>query len=88
MRKRRSPYFVDSKGVGFLSFIILTLLTSSGVKASYCGSYAVPFSIEILNDGLPVLGCAQPSCIAEPAEDYDDSSFITDNKGITDGFLR
>lgn len=35
-----------------------------------------------------MLGCAQPSCVAQPAEDVDDSAFQTDGAGQPDGFFR
>ncbi|CAJ0935634.1 unnamed protein product, partial [Mesorhabditis belari] len=56
--------------------------------ASFCGQYGVPFSLEVLPNGLPVLGCAQPSCIAQPEDGVDDSIFETDGTGQVDGFFR
>ncbi|KAK6013492.1 hypothetical protein OSTOST_21191, partial [Ostertagia ostertagi] len=38
--------------------------------------------------GSPVLGCAQPSCVAHSADDFDDSVFHTDSSGQIDGFFR
>lgn len=38
--------------------------------------------------GSPVLGCAQPTCMAEPLEDYEDSVFIANAAGQEDGFFR
>ncbi|KAE9414159.1 hypothetical protein Angca_005270, partial [Angiostrongylus cantonensis] len=56
--------------------------------ASFCGKSGVPFSVEVLPSGAPVLGCAQPSCVAQPADDFDDSVFNTDLSGQIDGFFR
>ncbi|KHN83873.1 Warthog protein 4 [Toxocara canis] len=30
--------------------------------ASFCGESSVPFSVEVLSNGLPILGCARPLC--------------------------
>ncbi|KAK5986177.1 hypothetical protein GCK32_000751 [Trichostrongylus colubriformis] len=57
-------------------------------EASFCGASGVPFSVEILPTGSPVLGCAQPSCVAHPTNDFDDSIFNTDEFGQIDGFFR
>ncbi|KAJ1367396.1 hypothetical protein KIN20_028298 [Parelaphostrongylus tenuis] len=58
------------------------------VSASFCGKSGVPFSVEVLPSGAPLLGCAQPSCVAQPADDFDDSVFNTDLSGQVDGFFR
>ncbi|CAD6187308.1 unnamed protein product [Caenorhabditis auriculariae] len=57
-------------------------------SASFCGTNGVPYSLEILSDGSPVLGCAQPTCMAEAPEDVEDSSFIANAAGQEDGFFR
>uniref|UniRef100_A0A1I7XGU8 ZP domain-containing protein n=1 Tax=Heterorhabditis bacteriophora TaxID=37862 RepID=A0A1I7XGU8_HETBA len=45
-------------------------------------------SVEVLPSGAPVLGCAEPSCVAHPPDDVDDSIFNSDIAGQTDGFFR
>lgn len=51
--------------------------------ASYCGKTAVPYSFEVLPNGAPVLGCAQPSCVAAAQEPLiEDSEFLTDVTGL------
>ncbi|CAJ0609582.1 unnamed protein product [Cylicocyclus nassatus] len=65
--------------------LILFVGSTSG---SFCGKSGVPFSVEVLPSGAPVLGCAQPSCLAQPADDVDDSVFNTDASGQIDGFFR
>ncbi|VDM61140.1 unnamed protein product [Angiostrongylus costaricensis] len=57
-------------------------------SASFCGKSGVPFSVEVSPSGAPVLGCAQPSCVAQPTDDFDDSVFNTDLSGQVDGFFR
>ncbi|KAI6191137.1 Warthog protein 1 [Aphelenchoides bicaudatus] len=53
--------------------------------ASYCGKTAVPYSFEVLPNGAPVLGCAQPSCVAAAEEPLiDDSEFLVDVTGKHD----
>ena len=45
----------------------------------------------MLQNGAPVLGCAQPTCLIS-ADDArtakDDSQFLTDGTGQADGFFR
>nr|pir hypothetical protein H02F09.1 - Caenorhabditis elegans [Caenorhabditis elegans] len=123
------------RAFSFQIALVLALLQPFG--ASYCGSNGVPYSLEILSDGLyfsknlkyelsteeffqkmffkdfplifikaginnfvnswktiffffgsPVLGCAQPTCMAEPQEDEEDSVFIANTAGQEDGFFR
>ncbi|CAI2355672.1 unnamed protein product [Caenorhabditis sp. 36 PRJEB53466] len=69
-------------------FLLFSILQHHAVEASYCGANGVPYSLEILSDGSPVLGCAQPTCMAEPSEDYEDSTFIANSAGQEDGFFR
>ncbi|KAK6013493.1 hypothetical protein OSTOST_21189, partial [Ostertagia ostertagi] len=64
------------------------LLVWAYTDASFCGTSGVPFSVEVLPSGSPVLGCAQPSCVAHSADDFDDSVFHTDASGQIDGFFR
>ncbi|KJH42268.1 hypothetical protein DICVIV_11746 [Dictyocaulus viviparus] len=61
---------------------------STFTTASFCGRSGVPFSVEVLPSGAPVLGCAQPSCIYQSADDFDESVFNTDQTGQADGFFR
>ena len=45
-----------------LSYILLPLLYAfAPAFASFCGKSGVPYSFEVLPNGAPVLGCAQPS---------------------------
>ncbi|CAI4228591.1 unnamed protein product [Auanema sp. JU1783] len=67
---------------------LLCLVIVTTASASYCGENGVPFSLEVLPSGLPVLGCAQPTCIAQLADDVEDSVFNNDNYGQADGFFR
>lgn len=54
----------------------------SPALSSYCGKTAVPYSFEVLPNGAPVLGCAQPSCVAAIEEPLtEDSEFLTDVTG-------
>ncbi|CAG9532912.1 unnamed protein product [Cercopithifilaria johnstoni] len=56
--------------------------------ASFCGSTGVPFSFEVLPSGAPVLGCAQPTCIASLKGKKDNSKFLVNANGQADGFMR
>ncbi|KAM3727435.1 Warthog protein [Dirofilaria immitis] len=56
--------------------------------ASFCGSTGVPFSFEVLPSGAPILGCAQPTCVAHLKEKKDDSNFLINANGQADGFMR
>ncbi|VDK78449.1 unnamed protein product [Litomosoides sigmodontis] len=56
--------------------------------ASFCGRAGVPFSLEVLPSGAPVLGCAQPTCVASLKGKKDDSNFLTNANGQADGFMR
>ncbi|KAK6762011.1 hypothetical protein RB195_022919 [Necator americanus] len=68
------------------SWIFFVVITTA--NSSFCGKSGVPFSVEVLPSGAPVLGCAQPSCVAQPADDTDDSIFNADSSGQIDGFFR
>ncbi|CAB3400806.1 unnamed protein product [Caenorhabditis bovis] len=68
-------------------FLLISLLVRTS-RSSFCGNNGVPYSLEILADGSPVLGCAQPTCMAEPLDDYEDSTFIANAAGQEDGFFR
>ncbi|KAH7725720.1 Warthog protein [Aphelenchoides avenae] len=59
-------------------------------EASYCGQAGIPFSLEILSNGQPVLGCARPSCFGWNAKGQraaDPAQFYRIGKQ-TDGFIR
>ncbi|GMS99184.1 hypothetical protein PENTCL1PPCAC_21359, partial [Pristionchus entomophagus] len=58
--------------------------------ASFCGDSAIPFSLEILPDGQPILGCERPSCFEWAANGQPASitgSFYNIN-GRSDGYMR
>lgn len=38
--------------------------------------------------GAPVLGCAQPTCVASLKSKKDDSNFLVNANGQADGFMR
>ncbi|CAD5235208.1 unnamed protein product [Bursaphelenchus xylophilus] len=72
-----------------LTVAVLLSLTVGLTTASYCGKTGVPYSFEVLPSGAPVLGCAQPSCVAAAEEPLvEDSEFLTDVNGQSDGFFR
>uniref|UniRef100_A0A915MBT4 Uncharacterized protein n=1 Tax=Meloidogyne javanica TaxID=6303 RepID=A0A915MBT4_MELJA len=72
--------------------IIFPFILTKTIIASFCGKSGVPYSLEILANGAPVLGCAQPSCVIsavdENGEFQEDSQFLTDANGQSDGFFR
>uniref|UniRef100_A0A914RTC3 Uncharacterized protein n=1 Tax=Parascaris equorum TaxID=6256 RepID=A0A914RTC3_PAREQ len=79
-----------------LKIFLLAALADHSLQ-SFCGSTGVPFSFEVLPSGkhckscvhrAPVLGCAQPSCVAAPENTEEDSNFLTDTEGQSDGFFR
>ncbi|KAI1707565.1 warthog protein 1 [Ditylenchus destructor] len=78
-------------------FLLFPILIFRSSLASYCGKSGVPYSFEVLPSGAPVLGCAQPSCVIAPpppsnddetAGQIEDSEFLTDVNGQSDGFFR
>lgn len=77
------------KFIYFIAFILCTIIFVT-INASFCGKSGVPFSFEVLPNGAPVLGCAQPSCVVVPNEEsfIEDSEFLTDINGQADGFFR
>uniref|UniRef100_A0A914WJ34 Uncharacterized protein n=1 Tax=Plectus sambesii TaxID=2011161 RepID=A0A914WJ34_9BILA len=76
------------------SFVVLVAGRRSFLQltgASFCGTGAIPFRFEVLPNGLPVLGCATPSCFGGDDSgrlSRQDSQFINGPGGIKDGFLR
>ncbi|GMT02997.1 hypothetical protein PENTCL1PPCAC_25171, partial [Pristionchus entomophagus] len=73
--------------LAIMRLLLRLLLLPALSLASFCGENGVPFSLEVLSNGSPVLGCAQPSCIAL-SEGEDDSIFEADTQGNFDGYFR
>uniref|UniRef100_A0A1I7VJS6 Uncharacterized protein n=1 Tax=Loa loa TaxID=7209 RepID=A0A1I7VJS6_LOALO len=69
-------------------YLLLLSILSHQTLASFCGSTGVPFSIEVLPSGAPILGCAQPTCVANSNDKKDDSNFLVNANGQADGFMR
>ncbi|VDD94500.1 unnamed protein product [Enterobius vermicularis] len=71
-------------------FILLLIVNFSGVHSSYCGQAAIPFTLQILSNGQPVLGCARPSCFGWNAngEVAGDSARFYRIQKKNDGYLR
>uniref|UniRef100_A0A914WGG1 Hint domain-containing protein n=1 Tax=Plectus sambesii TaxID=2011161 RepID=A0A914WGG1_9BILA len=76
-------------------FNALVILQIESVRASYCGTGAVPYRLNVLPSGAVSLGCAVPSCFGgeeggADAHLHDSSEFNpsdeTDSK--KDGFIR
>ncbi|KAL6724026.1 hypothetical protein Aduo_018963 [Ancylostoma duodenale] len=82
------PFPLKGGGQVQMIFTWFFVFVLSIASASFCGKSGVPFSVEVLPSGAPVLGCAQPSCVAQPADNVDDSVFNTDSSGQIDGFFR
>ncbi|KAI1730323.1 warthog protein 8 [Ditylenchus destructor] len=73
-----------------LTLALIILGTIPSIICSYCGQAAIPFSLEILPNGQPVLGCARPSCFGWDAKGRraaDAAQFYKIDKA-PDGFLR
>lgn len=45
-----------------VSALLCAIILPVAYYASFCGQSTVPFSLEVLPNGQPVLGCARPSC--------------------------
>uniref|UniRef100_A0A914DWL8 Uncharacterized protein n=1 Tax=Acrobeloides nanus TaxID=290746 RepID=A0A914DWL8_9BILA len=74
----------------FLTTSVLIVTYISASYASYCGQAGVPFSLEALPNGQPVLGCARPTCFgwnANGSRSADVAQFYTIGKK-PDGFFR
>ncbi|KAL3103234.1 hypothetical protein niasHS_002420 [Heterodera schachtii] len=76
-----------------LLFLLFCLFfVPSSVFSSFCGKSGVPYSFEVLSNGAPVLGCAQPSCVISATDSegdfHEDSQFFTNADGQPDGFFR
>ncbi|KJH41054.1 hypothetical protein DICVIV_12979 [Dictyocaulus viviparus] len=70
--------------------LVLLILPINFISASFCGSSAIPFSLETLFDGQPVLGCARPICFGSNETGHpatNDAIFYRINKR-SDGYLR
>jgi len=73
-----------------LRFVFLLQFLVTLTVASYCGQSGIPFSIEILNNGQPFLGCARPTCFgwnAAGKRAADPAMFYKIGQQM-DGFLR
>jgi hypothetical protein len=46
-------------------FVLFLSLLTQLTDSSSCGSASIPFSLEILPDGQPVLGCSRPKCFGQ-----------------------
>ncbi|KAF8356635.1 hypothetical protein PRIPAC_91630 [Pristionchus pacificus] len=59
-------------------------------RASFCGDSSIPFSLEVLGDGQPVLGCARPVCFgwAPDGRAATGTSQFERINDHTDGFVR
>ncbi|VBB28367.1 unnamed protein product [Acanthocheilonema viteae] len=57
------------------------------IFASYCGEDAIPFSLQALKSGQPVLGCARPSCFGWGVKTDKGARFYRIHKK-NDGFMR
>ncbi|GMS92197.1 hypothetical protein PENTCL1PPCAC_14372, partial [Pristionchus entomophagus] len=59
-------------------------------SASFCGDSAIPFTLEVLADGQPKLGCARPTCFGWVANGQPASAtgaFYRINSNV-DGYMR
>uniref|UniRef100_A0A915PX76 Uncharacterized protein n=1 Tax=Setaria digitata TaxID=48799 RepID=A0A915PX76_9BILA len=63
------------------------VLQIGDIFASYCGEDAIPFSLQALSTGQPVLGCARPSCFGWGVKTDKGARFYRINKK-NDGFMR
>ncbi|GMS97166.1 hypothetical protein PENTCL1PPCAC_19341, partial [Pristionchus entomophagus] len=73
-----------------LRILVSSVLFVTLSRASFCGDSTIPYSLEVLQDCQPVLGCARLSCFGwtpdgRPASST--GSFFLIN-GQADGFLR
>uniref|UniRef100_A0A1I8BX00 Uncharacterized protein n=1 Tax=Meloidogyne hapla TaxID=6305 RepID=A0A1I8BX00_MELHA len=61
------------------------------IFGSFCGETSIPFSLEILPNGHPILGCARPNCFGWDSfgkpQKLNDSNFYRVDKQ-PDGFFR
>ncbi|VDK82687.1 unnamed protein product [Onchocerca ochengi] len=73
--------------LSLLSLLFLIISQNSHIFASYCGEDAIPFSLQTLMSGQPVLGCARPSCFGWGTKTDKGARFYRINKK-SDGFLR
>ncbi|VDO38302.1 unnamed protein product [Onchocerca flexuosa] len=73
--------------LSFLSLFLLIISQNGHIFASYCGEDAIPFSLQTLRSGQPVLGCARPSCFGWGAKTDKGARFYRINKK-SDGFMR
>ncbi|KAK5979196.1 WaRThog (Hedgehog family) [Trichostrongylus colubriformis] len=69
---------------------LLSLHLARYSQASFCGQAAIPFTFQVLHSGLPVLGCARPTCFGWNANGTraDDTAQFYRISGKEDGYLR
>lgn len=73
-----------------LYIVLLWGAVMKTAEASFCGTGALPFRFEVLPNGMPVLGCAIPSCFGDhdQAGRLSSDSQFADGPDGKDGFLR
>uniref|UniRef100_A0A914VWX7 Hint domain-containing protein n=1 Tax=Plectus sambesii TaxID=2011161 RepID=A0A914VWX7_9BILA len=74
---------------------LLVILQIEYIRASFCGSGAVPFRLDVLPSGAVSMGCAVPSCFGGEeggvgAHQHEDSKFKPSDETANrkDGFIR
>uniref|UniRef100_A0A915BWP4 Hint domain-containing protein n=1 Tax=Parascaris univalens TaxID=6257 RepID=A0A915BWP4_PARUN len=57
---------------------------------SFCGESSIPFSFEVLSNGLPVVGCARPSCFGWKPDGtpVSKNAIFYKTDGYADGYMR
>ncbi|KAF8373868.1 hypothetical protein PRIPAC_80297, partial [Pristionchus pacificus] len=70
--------------------LVAGALLAVGAHASFCGESTIPFSLEILESGQPVLGCARPTCFgwAPSGKPHSHQAAFYRIRGTADGFTR
>ncbi|KAK6111980.1 hypothetical protein QQG55_45830 [Brugia pahangi] len=67
--------------------VCLIIIQNAYIFASYCGEDAIPFSLQALQSGQPVLGCARPSCFGWGVKTDNGARFYRIHRK-NDGFMR
>uniref|UniRef100_A0A8L7YLR9 Uncharacterized protein n=1 Tax=Brugia malayi TaxID=6279 RepID=A0A8L7YLR9_BRUMA len=67
--------------------VCLIIIQNAYIFASYCGEDAIPFSLQALQSGQPVLGCARPSCFGWGVKTDKGARFYRIHRK-NDGFMR
>ncbi|VDN03148.1 unnamed protein product [Thelazia callipaeda] len=67
--------------------VLLLVLQVQLTISSYCGEDGIPFSLQALSSGQPVLGCARPNCFGWGHRTDKGARFYRINKR-NDGFMR